>query len=153
MKLSDCTVSGNTAYGLGGGIENNGTVTLIGTIVAGNKSSQAPAGPSDISGSNVSGTFNLIGTGGSGGLANGVGGNIVGVANPGLGPLGIYGGPTQTMALLAGSPAIGKGIAVTDVTTDQRGLPVAALVDIGAFQTSLVVESTDGSARTRRRPS
>ena len=39
----------------------------------------------------------------------------------GLAPLGDYGGPTQTMALLPGSPAIGKGVAVAGVTTDQRG--------------------------------
>ena len=145
VNLFDCTVSGNTAYGQGGGIENNGTVALTGTIVAGNKSSQKPAGPSDISGSNVSGTFNLIGTGGSGGLTNGVGGNIVGVANAGLGPLGNYGGPIQTLALLAGSPAIGKGTQVGGITTDGRGLARGAVVDIGAFQTSLVVESTLGS--------
>ena len=42
---------------------------------------------------------------------NGVNGNIVGV-DPLLAPLGDYGGPTQTMALLPGSPAINQGGAV-----------------------------------------
>ena len=53
-------------------------------------------------------------------------GNIVltSLADLGLAPLGDYGGPTQTMALLPGSPAIGAGIAVSGVTTDQRGLPL-----------------------------
>ena len=61
----------------------------------------------------MSSAYNLIGTGGSGGLSNGVNHNIVltGSDGPGLAPLGNYGGPTQTMALLPGSPAIGAGIA------------------------------------------
>lgn len=51
------------------------------------------------------------------------------------------GGPTQTLALSASSPAIGAGGACTDpanngaaLTTDQRGLPRAATCDIGAFE-------------------
>ena len=57
---------------------------------------------------------------------------------PGLAALGNYGGPTQTLALLAGSPAIGAGNAsATNPATDQRGLPrvVNGSLDIGAFQT------------------
>ena len=49
-----------------------------------------PGGPaaSDITGTVASASaYNLIGTGGSGGLTNGVNGNQVGVANPLLGPL------------------------------------------------------------------
>ena len=83
----------------------------------------------------VSGGDNLVGTGGSRELVNGVNGNIVGVADPLLAPLGNYGGPTQTVALLPGSPAIGAGIAVTGVTTDQRGEPLdSPNPDIGAFR-------------------
>ncbi len=86
----------------------------------------------------------MIGTGGSGGLANGVDGNIVLTSLTGLGlaPLGNYGGPTQTMALLPGSPAIGAGViadypgTTTPITTDQRGEPLdTPNPDIGAFQT------------------
>ena len=49
---------------------------------------------------------NLIGTGGFGGLVNGVKGNQVGVADPGLDPNGLQnnGGPTPTIALLDGNP-------------------------------------------------
>ena len=57
-------------------------------------------------------------------------------------PLGNYGGPTQTIALLAGSPALGAGViadypgTTTPITTDQRGLPLdSPNPDIGAFQT------------------
>ncbi len=52
---------------------------------------------------------NLIGTGGSGGLATGVQGNLVGVS-PLLAPLRDYGGRVKTMALLPGSPAINAGL-------------------------------------------
>ena len=110
--LTDCTVSGNTTVGNGGGVNNYGTATLTGctisgnygydcggvfnsgaaeltisdTIVAGNTNS---FGASDIEGGGyISGSYNLIGTGGSGGLVNGVDGNIVGVANPLPGPAG-----------------------------------------------------------------
>ena len=60
----------------------------------------------------------------------------------GLAPLGNNGGPTQTMALLPGSPAIGAGViadypgTTTPITTDQRGEPLDSPdPDIGAFQT------------------
>ena len=63
----------------------------------------------------------------------------VGVADPGLGALGNYGGPTETIPLLPGSPAIDAGssaLVPPGVTTDQRGLPrtVNGVVDIGAFK-------------------
>ena len=51
---------------------------------------------------------NLIGTV-SGGLFPGGNGNHIGVINPRLGPLADNGGPTQTIALLPGSPAINAG--------------------------------------------
>ncbi len=74
----------------------------------------------------------------TGGLVNGVNGNQVGV-NPGLGPLTNNGGPTQTIALLPGSPAIDRGDnALAAGDTDQRGPGfvriVNGTVDIGAFE-------------------
>ncbi len=150
--LTRCTIAGNSTnqYGIGGGMDNVGTATLSDTIVAGNTGPSSAA--SDISGT-VTGKNNLIGTGGSGGLINGQNGNIVlsNLTGLGLAPLAFYGGPTRTMALLPGSAAIGKGIAVSGVTTDQRGFPLNSPIDIGAFQTQpstgkLVVNSTaDGS--------
>ncbi len=67
--------------------------------------------------------------------------------NPGLDPLGLAsnGGPTQTIALVAGSPAIDHvpDAACTDltgaaVTTDQRGdaRPSGAACDTGAYELS-----------------
>ena len=135
--LTNVTISGNSASTIAGGLYNFfATVTLNNTIVAGNSVGGTPsdivvnAPTYDVSGSN-----NLIGTGGSGGLVNGVNGNIVGVANPLLAPLRNYGGPTQTIALLPGSPAIDAGSnALAIGTTDQRGEPYVGTVDIGAFE-------------------
>src|SRR5262249_34961169 len=97
----------------------------------------------DVSGAFVSGGYNLIGvTNDSTGFGD-VGDQLN--ANPLLGPLGNYGGPTPTMALRSGSPAIDKG-ASFGYATDQRGFarPVddASVgnasggdgADIGAFE-------------------
>ncbi|MEO0852759.1 MAG: choice-of-anchor Q domain-containing protein, partial [Cyanobacteria bacterium J06648_11] len=68
-------------------------------------------------------------------ISNGVNGNIVGV-DPNLGALQDNGGPTETQALLAGSPAIDAGANPQMLTTDQRGNArvAGAGIDIGAFE-------------------
>ena len=126
--LVNSTIALNRAGGGGGGLfEATSNATLTNTIVALNTMAGAP---SDISG-NVVGTSsnNLIGTGGSGGLVNGLpNNNLVNVANPGLDPSGLRnnGGPTQTIALVAGSVAIDAGTdsvlsSPYNLITDQRG--------------------------------
>jgi hypothetical protein len=120
LTLTNCTVTGNSAAdGYGGGIGNGvsvGYLTLDNTIVAGNRS--MPSRGNDIYGrvQSTSG-FNLIGDG-SGisnltDLENPALSNLIGTTasplNPLLGPLADNGGPTQTMALLPGSPAIDAG--------------------------------------------
>jgi hypothetical protein len=56
--------------------------------------------------------------------------------DPKLGPLADNGGPTLTVALLPGSPAIDAGEAGAAPTTDQRGYPRPAglAADLGAFE-------------------
>jgi len=146
LTLTNSTLSGNSA-GAGGGIFNNGTATLNNTIVANSPS----GGDVDNNSGTLTGSHNLI-EDGSGGLADTI------VADPKLGPLANNGGPTQTMALLAGSPAINAGsnaLAVDPsnngqpLTTDQRGVPFARIaggtVDIGAYEVQtlhLVVDTT-----------
>jgi hypothetical protein len=133
---------GNPGTGQGGGLFNSGTLTLNNTIVAG-----SAGGDVALSGGTPGGSHNLI-QDGSGGLADTV------AADPLLGPLGNYGGPTQTMALLPGSPAIDMGsnaLVPAGVTADQRGLPrvVNAIVDIGAFESSgftIAVSSGNGQS-------
>jgi hypothetical protein len=128
--------------GAGGGVDaSSGTAAFYNTIIAQNSAGAgANATPSDLAGKVSSASaFNLIGTG-SGGLVNGSNGNLVGVASPLLGTLANNGGPTKTIALLAGSPAIGAGSSsiagVTVPTVDQRGIARPSnAVDIGAYQT------------------
>jgi hypothetical protein len=133
-----------------GGIVTSGGLLLNNTIVALNTNVDidAQAGSWFTDGAN-----NLIGTRGSGGLVNGDNGNQVGIANPGLGLLADNGGPTQTIALLSGSPAIdaGSNSLVVD-TTDQRGFAriVGSSVDIGAYEVQSLVSTVavDWGSRT-----
>ena len=165
LETVNVTIAGNNAgpTGSGGGIDlEGGTAALYNTIVAQNQ--QGPSGgmvASDIavsSGGPVSGSFNLVGTGGSGGLMDGVNGNQVGVADAGLGHLAFNGGPTATLALLLGSPAIDKAsdsITGVDVPKlDQRGaqrgpraVNAGVAPDVGAYEasSSYFVTSTDDS--------
>ena len=137
VTLANCTVASNSAFFMGGiDVPSSGSMNLFNTIVAGNAGG-------DITGT-VSGDNNLIeGPIGIGSFTTGVNGNIVGV-NPMLGPLAYNGGPTETMALLPGSPAIDAGDStipggtalVAPYSTDQRGAQriKGAAVDIGAFE-------------------
>ena len=149
LTLSASTLSGNSASNggdAGGGIFNNGvTATLNSDIVAGNSGGDLGG---DLGGDSVtpSSSFNLIGTGGSGGLSDTNGNQVnVPIASINLAPLGSYGGPTETLALLPGSVAIGSGS--VGVTTDQRGFSSShSPIDIGAFQSGpLVVNTTADS--------
>jgi len=157
MRLTNCTISNDSAAYGGGVYGAQDTAKLYNTIVA-----HCPVG-GDLGGGNIQngifeGGYNLIDDSATaGGLTNGANGNLVGV-DPLLGLLGSYGGPTQTLPLLPGSPAIDAGNAALAVdaqgkplTTDQRGMPrvVGAAVDIGAFESSgftLAVSSGNNQA-------
>jgi hypothetical protein len=86
--------------------------------------------------------FSLVGNGAGSGLANGDG-NLVGNVSPHtspidprLGPLTDNGGPTQTHALLAGSPALDAGGPDFCPGTDQRGVtrPQGPACDMGSYE-------------------
>jgi len=137
--INNSTLSGNNAPGCGnaGGVDvSSGTVTLQNSIVANSTygGNCSPGVTSD--GYNLSSddTCNFNGPG------------DVNNTNPELQPLGNYGGPTQTMAIFAGSPAIDAGNpnGCTDgnghlLKTDQRGYPRPGPYDhhgcdMGAFE-------------------
>jgi predicted outer membrane repeat protein len=137
VTLTGGTISGNSA-GIGGGISNVGApavTDLRNTIVAGNTvSSSSP----DVVGALISQGHNLIGdgTGASGFVTSDLVGTTQNRIDPKLGPLANNGGPTPTMALLPGSPALNAGDPTQLGVADQRGVPRSGGVNIGAFQAS-----------------
>ena len=143
MTVSNSTFAGNSAYSTaGGGIYDYTFRTHTrNTIIAGNTAPNSP----DFYGSLGSLGHNLIGNtqGGSGfdptDLLN---------VNPQLGPLQNNGGPTLTMALQCGSPAIDAGDNTNAPDWDQRreGFPriVNGIIDIGAYEVQ--EGECDGSA-------
>ncbi len=143
--IANCTVSGN-----GYGIYNPGAATLIKNTIATNNATGDVSGGA--SGTFTSGGYNLIGDGSAApGFVNGANGDQVGTAatpiNALLGPLQNNGGPTQTMALQSGSPAINAGNNANipgGVTTDQRGQAriKGGTVDIGAFESAFLPPPT-----------
>lgn len=159
---SGATHQGASGAGGAGGIFNTDawpSASTINTIVASNSGgvggpgvsgprpgSPGPNGAPDVQGSFTSLGYNLIGQAdGSSGFTNDVNGDLVGSTNapidPVLGPLADNGGPTFTMTLLHGSPALNAGdnrlLAPPYLLhTDQRGFPRKSgpRVDIGAFE-------------------
>jgi hypothetical protein len=139
------------AEGTGGGIRvGPGTVTLENTIVAGNTAANgtgdttgAPIAGPDVDGTVASNGHNLLGNTTEATGFTGTG-DLTGVS-PLLAALADNGGPTQTMELLAGSPAIDAGVAA-GATFDQRSRPrtfddpgvanaaTSDGTDIGAFE-------------------
>jgi hypothetical protein len=154
LNVLEATLSGNSASfvfmgnAIGGGIDNDtgmpATLSMRNTILAGNSASAS----ADVNGSLNSLGHNLIGdsSGGEGYAAS----DLLNV-NPLLGPLQDNGGPTQTMALLPGSPAIDSG-ALADSEWDQRGpgypRQVNGATDIGAYE----VQEEDGSGHSANTP-
>jgi CSLREA domain-containing protein len=146
--VNNTTIAGNTAAVKGGGILVE-TALFIGvspkvtnSIIAGNT---APAGP-DCGGA-IDSSYNLIGKGTDCAGPSAANHDKVGTAasplDARLGPLAGNGGPTPTLALLAGSPALNAGNPAPPgsgtgacVATDQRDThrPGGTTCDIGAFE-------------------
>ncbi|MGA2865423.1 MAG: choice-of-anchor tandem repeat GloVer-containing protein [Verrucomicrobiota bacterium] len=123
LHLTNCTLALNSGA-LCGGLSGSGA-TLVNTLLAANVSSNA-------SGTITDGGHNLS-SDSSCAFAN------VGSLNntdPRLGPLANNGGPTLTIALLPGSPAIDAADTAAAPATDQRGFPrpVGSAADIGAYE-------------------
>lgn len=139
ITVLNCTIAGNaSSYDCGGFSHTSpGVAQVRNSIIAGN-SGNFGASP-DLDGAFQSLGHNLIGSSlGGTGFTNGVLGDQVGVANPGLAPLANNGGPTLTRALLPGSPAINAGDPLVFELFDQRGVPRSAgSADVGAFESQV----------------
>jgi hypothetical protein len=82
--------------------------------------------------------YNLVGQadGSSGWVGSDLTGTSASPLDPLLGPLQDNGGPSQTMALLEGSPAIGAGDPQGTPAVDQRGVARGSPPSIGAYEFS-----------------
>ncbi len=137
-NITNSTIAGNNCTSTpGGALKNQGTVTVRNTIVANNGVGNNCVGTITNGGNNIdSGTSCGFGST-SGSLSS---------TNPQVSALGNYGGPTQTMAPIASSPAINAGNATVCAATpgspnygaggnDQRGQPRrSGYCDVGAFE-------------------
>jgi hypothetical protein len=130
LTVINSTIVDNWAELDGGGIGNRGaTLNMQNGILAGNSANYGQ----DLWGRLTSSGYNLIGNiqGGSGFVDT----DLLNV-NPLLGPLQNNGGPTMTMGLLAGSPALNAGDPAQLGVADQRGVVRSGGVNIGAYQAS-----------------
>jgi hypothetical protein len=159
VDMNNCTVARNTAGNRGGGVYNIGVFRTRNSIIALNTAGTSP----DFNPSITTQGHNLIGQDDSGLVP--ASGDLIGTnaspIDPLLGVLQDNGGPTQTLALLSGSPAVDAGdncvtqaahcgdAKVTQLTTDQRGTgfnrqidgdaDATATVDIGAYETPVAL--------------
>ena len=134
LDIRGSTIAGNEAP-FGGAIAGNpnaqADVPVNGTIIDG-------AAPFTCQSVDIQGSRNVVDDSSCGGP----------VVNPQLGPLQDNGGPTDTHALAAGSPAVDAGSGCDE--TDQRGRTRIRACDIGAFEldgarmVSLTADGDDG---------
>ena len=166
VTVNNSTISGNSAE-FGGGIYSDYAPTIGNSIVAGNVGLKGPYGsdgPDLYTFGTPTVTNSLIGDNCGTGLmpapvgAPDIHGNFIGspdaLIDPRLGPLADNGGPTKTMALLPGSPALNTGsnplavdAAGMPLSFDQRGLGFARIsggrVDMGAYELQVNQAPTD----------
>jgi hypothetical protein len=140
--LTNLTVADNSAPRGGGVKVDSGNVSAKNTIIADSPSGNDCDGPIASQGYNLSSDNTCFSSSPSP--------TDLVLTDPKLGPLQDNGGPTETRALLEGSPAVDTGNGTNAPTTDQRGISRpqdgdgdgSALHDIGAFEK----EATDDAA-------
>ena len=145
LKTYNATIAGNTAA-VGGGLATLpffvASWELRNTLVGDNTAPDSPD-VGNFFGSQISQGFNLIENTSGAGAGSFLPSDKLGV-DAKLGPLQNNGGPTLTMALLPGSPAIDAGSnanLLRGMISDQRGFMarvinggISATVDIGAYE-------------------
>ncbi len=171
LTVLNTTISGNTATNGGGVYNGGGGLTMVNvTVTNNNANGDNGGGPGSTTGEGggvhvganptlvqnsiialntaITGSPNVSGS-------IGLGGTNITAGDPRLAPLANNGGPTQTHALLAGSPALDAGTdahaTAAGLTNDQRGPgftrfadgpdgDATPTVDIGAFEAQVWVE-------------
>jgi CSLREA domain-containing protein len=144
-NITNSTITENIAS-TGSGVSSYGnsltSTTVTSSIISGNTGGGADVeleepDDSTITDSFISNGNNLLGIVGTNVNAFSQPTDMTGVTDPLLGPLQDNGGPTETHALLPGSPAINAGSNPLGLTTDQRGTGFDREVeqtDIGALE-------------------
>jgi hypothetical protein len=133
LMMNYTTVTQNQSAGDGGGVNFGSSAEVDATILVNN--TIAGTTPDDIEGgAAITGQYDII-------VASNAGVPDQTLScDPQLSPLADNGGPTQTMALTAGSCAIDKAGTVLTVDSDQRGFARAVgggdppVADIGAYE-------------------
>jgi hypothetical protein len=145
FELINSTIAFNSARSAGGGLvitsddgfDNYNSAALVNVLIAQNTA---------LTGSDVFGVVyarsSLVGDGRGSNIANTNGNQVGKVAprtrpiDPRLGPLADNGGPTRTLALLVGSPAMDAASAGECPGKDQRGVnrPQGVACDIGSYE-------------------
>jgi hypothetical protein len=159
LSAVNTTIANNNGWGFSNDFSGAIGTTLTNVTIAGNNLS----GIQSLDTFNVVNTITANNTGGdcaSSGNINSLGHNLAsdascGFVGPGdlnsvdplLGPLANNGGPTPTMALGPGSPAIDAGDDTACPSTDQRGVtrPQGPHCDIGAFEAITTAQSMIGN--------
>ncbi len=166
MTITNSTIANNSTSCCGGGLDNedSGTATITNSTIANNSASSCCGGGF---GGGLDSCFTCTLKVKASIVANNTNGNCAGSitdqgynldsatncgfaagtdlqsSNPLLGPLANNGGPTQTLALLVGSPAIDHipTAQCPATATDQRGMtrpddPSESTCDIGAYESN-----------------
>jgi CSLREA domain-containing protein len=129
FDLINSTIADNTSiaeFGSGVAWETN-SVSFSNTVLSNNTCSLLTGIPPDTNGHNMEGPSDTCFPPGT---------DQSGVTDVGLGPLADHGGPTRTMPLLPGSPALDSALLTDCPMADQRGVrrPQGVGCDVGAFE-------------------
>jgi CSLREA domain-containing protein len=141
LRVLNSTITGNSAA-RAGGIYFAEDIELRSALVAGNTASSGPDLGGSVFHAVISQGGNLIGNGrGVGVLGTSEPADQIGTAADPIDPMlepkpRSDDGPTETVALLPGSPAIDRGVDAPAPYTDQRGVARrrGAHVDVGAYE-------------------
>lgn len=156
VELNNVTIVGNTAGFNGGGVAGE-NVAVSNTIVANNVgqwSLQLQQNCTHFLVNRGNNLHFLLGTSNPNPVGQSNCGATLTYQNPVVGALGNYGGPTQTVPLLAGSAAIDTGNNATCAAADQRGVtrPQGPACDIGAFEVTPTQAAPDATGERSERP-